>query len=185
MFSRSILRHFLAVSLFSRKNRYFHVHFCEMHSHIKLRTRIHRKKRGLRTLPTQNPRFLRLFQATTFQNPVFLQSFWLDLVSPRPAWIAAWAAFFLEMPAKNEVLETWAGKNMQKRRGFAPGKHQNLSFYTIFLLLSVDSMDFSWFICLLKWLPGPPPSGTRKWLCSYETCNSQEAFFARHTKSSF
>ena len=114
---------------FLEKNRYFHVHFCEMHSHIKLRTRIHRKKRGLRTLPTQNPRFLRLFQTATFQNPVFLQSFWLDLVSPRPAWIAAWAAFFLEMPAKNEVLETWARKNMQKRRGFAAGKHQNLVLY--------------------------------------------------------
>ena len=59
VFSRSVLRRFWADSLFSRKNRYFHVHFCEIHNHIKLRTRIHRKKRGLRTLPTQNPGFSR------------------------------------------------------------------------------------------------------------------------------
>ena len=134
------------------------------------------QERGLRALPMQNPGFLRPFQSTGFQNPVFLLSFRSDFGLAKACLDRRPGCRFSRKTCKNQGFGNMGEKKHVKTRGSALGNRQNLAFHSIFLSLSKTSMDFSWCICLPGGLPGPLPSQARKWLFSYGNCIGQAQF---------
>ena len=114
---------------FLLKERYSHVHCCEIHSHIKLRTRIHRKKWRFSHSTDAEPWFFTILLSNQFPNSyvfaVILAQFGLGVAQ----WIAAWAADFSHKSMQQiGVLETWTRKNMWKHRVLHQGAVETLFF---------------------------------------------------------
>ena len=136
-------------------------YFCEIHSSIKLRTRICCKNEVCALYRCRTLVFYDRFNQQVSKTLCFCGRSGL-----------IWSCQGL--PGSPPGLQIFS-KNMQKlgfwkhgrekackNTGFCTGESSTPRFYSIFMSLSKTSMDFSWCICLPGGLPGPLPSQARK-----------------------
>ena len=140
------------------KARYIHVLFSLDYATVNLAVWKREKKRGLGTAPMQNHVFLRLLWSACFQNPVFVRSDFMNMVSPRSSRLPPRQQIFLEKHVKIGVLETCARKSTWKQRVPHQGIVETSFFAALSCRVSKTPMEFSRFICFLGAVLGPPLS---------------------------